>query len=166
MPAERGYVEGSYDDETFEHARLAAGEEFDWPQAPAAGSGTVDLSSFPPYDARIHDQVYATDLSEGWYAVTNPDIDLGFGLSFPVDPFECLWYWQPFGGIEASPYFGRNYNVGLEPTTAHPAGSIPDAQRANGTMKTLGPGEAVEAAMTATLYGGRDRVGRIADVIG
>jgi len=158
VPAQTGVVEESYDTPTFEHSRLAAGERFDWPHAPAADGGEVDLRTFPPYDSRIHDQVYATDLSEGWYAVTNPEVDLGFALSFPVDPYECLWYWQPFGGIDESPYFGRNYNVGLEPTSAYPAGSIPDAQRANGTINTLDAGEQVEATVRATLYHGLEAV--------
>ena len=110
---------------------------------------------------RIHDQAYATDLSEGWYALTNPDLDLGFALQFPTDPFECVWYWQALGGFHESPYFNRNYNVGLEPTTAYPSASIPEAQRANGTMKTLAPGESVEAEFTAVTYGGLESVSSV-----
>jgi len=155
VPAETGQVEPSYGtNDAFENARLRGGEQFGWPHAPARDGGTVDLREFPPYDATLHDQAYATDLSEGWYAVTNPELDLGFGLQFPVDPFECLWYWQAFGGFEDAPFFGRTYNVGLEPTTAYPAGSIPDAQRENGTMKTLSPGETVSADLSARTYGG------------
>ena len=144
-----------------ENARLAADETFEWPFAPGVDGDEVDLREFPPLDSTIHDLAYATDLADGWYAVTNPDLDLGFGFRFPTDPFECLWYWQPFGGNSTSPFFNRNYNVGLEPTTAYPGGDIPDAQRENGTMKTLDAGETVEAEFVATTYRGVDAVAGI-----
>ncbi len=138
--------------------RLAADQTFDWPYAPGIDGEDVDLRTFPPLDSTIHDLAYAVDLTDGWYAVTNPDLDLGFGFRFPTDPFECLWYWQPFGGYEESPFFNQNYNVGLEPTTAYPGSDIPDAQRENGTMKTLDAGETVEAEFVATTYRGVDAV--------
>ena len=159
VPAATGVV----DDYGLDHEnnRLVGGETFDWPTAPGL-DGEVDLrTSFPPEDATIHDVAYATDLEEGWYAVTNPDLDLGFGFTFPTNPFECVWYWQPFGGYAESPYFNRNYNVGLEPTTAYPSGDLPDAQRENGTMKTLAPGETIEASFAAVTYHGIDSVSSI-----
>lgn len=156
VPAETGVTEREAP--AFENGRLAYDETFDWPLAPTRDGGTADLREVPGPDADLHDQCYATDLEAGWYALTNPDRDLGFALSFPTDPFECVWYWQPLGGFHESPYFKRNYNVGLEPTTAYPSGDLPDAQRANGTMKTLEPGETVSASFTAFTYGGYDAV--------
>lgn len=161
VPADRGVLESEA--ETFESGRLAFDETFEWPHAPGRDGGTVDLRNIPPEDAAIHDQCYATDLREGWYALTNPRLDLGFGLTFPTDPFECVWYWQPFGGHTESPYFGRNYNVGLEPTTAYPVGDVPEAQRENGTMKTLEAGESISAEFTAVTYRGVDGVASIDD---
>jgi len=60
-------------------------------------------------------------------------------------------------------FFGQNYNIGLEPTTAHPAGSISEAQKANGTMKTLDPGETVSASIVATTYGGFEAVNNVSE---
>ncbi|MFB6218607.1 MAG: DUF4432 family protein, partial [Halobacteriaceae archaeon] len=157
LPAETGVL----DPEPSPNARHPAGEEFAWPTAPRAGGGTVDFSRFPGRDAAAHDMAYATDLDAGWYAVTNPDIDLGFAFAFPTDPFECVWYWGAFGGVEVTPYFGRNYNVGLEPTSAYPGGDIPDAQRANGTLKTLAPGGTIESAFAATTYRGVESVASV-----
>lgn len=142
----------------FPNGRLAGDETFEWPHAPGADGRTVDLREIPPENATIHDQSYLVDLSDGWYALTNPDLDLGFALRFPLDPFECLWYWQAFGGYHESPWFNRNYNVGLEPTTAYPGGDVPRAQRENGTMNVLDPGETVDAKFTAVTYGGYERV--------
>lgn len=156
LPATSGLVE-EYED-AYPNARLESGATFEWPHAPGSDGETVDLTEFPSYDATIHDLAFATDLSDGWYAVTNPELDLGFGFTFPTDPFESVWYWQPFGGFHESPYFNRNYNVGIEPTTAYPSRDIPDAQRETGTMKTLRPGETVTAAFTASTYHGVESV--------
>lgn len=156
VPAATGAVDEYGPDH--ENARLEAGAEFDWPIAPGADGETVDLSEIPGPDSESHDVAYATDLEAGWYAMTNPALDLGFGIEFPVDPFECVWYWQPFCGDVRYPYFKRNYNVGLEPTTAWPAGDVPDAQREQGTIDTIGGGETLEATFNAVTYTGLESV--------
>jgi len=151
VPATRGQV-GDYGDGE-PNARLASGEAFDWAEAPREDGGTVDLATdFPDLDAEIHDVAFATDLEAGWYALTNPDLDLGFALTYPTDPFECLWYWQPFGGFADAPFYKRNYNVGLEPTTAYPSGDLFEAQRANDTIDVLEAGESVSASFVARTY--------------
>lgn len=149
LPADTGIVDDYADDH--ENNRLAGGERFDWPEAPADDGGTVDLSEFPPYDSTIHDLAYATDLREGRYAIANDALDLRFSFAFPIDPFEVVWYWQPFGGHATYPYWSRNYNAGLEPTSAYPAADAPEAQRRNGTLKHLAPGERRTASYEATV---------------
>jgi galactose mutarotase-like enzyme len=130
-------------DQTTEAARLPAGESFEWPVY-RGGDGDVDLREFPPKDARVHDLVALTDLSEGRYTVENPDLDLGVTVRFPADVFEYLWYWQPFGGFAEAPFFGRNYNVGLEPCTSIPNAGLERAIE-NGTAERLAPGAEVTA---------------------
>lgn len=134
----------------FPNARLAGDVTFEWPMAPGKDGEDVDLREFPPRDSTIHDQSFFVDMPEGWYAVTNPEIDLGFALTFPTDPFECLWYWQPFGGYHESPFFNRNYNVGLEPTT--PSGAEGDSPN------VLDGGETIEASFSAVTYSGLEAV--------
>lgn len=149
LPADTGHVE-EYDS-AHENNRLAGGSTFDWPTAPGTADECIDLRRFPPYDATIHDVVYATDLREGRYTVANDSLNLQFEFRFPRNPFESVWYWQPFGGHAEYPYWNRNYNVGLEPTTAYPAGDVPAAQRETGTLKHLGPGEERSASFSATV---------------
>jgi hypothetical protein len=164
VPARRGVTETA--DAPFQNGRLADTETFDWPHAPTRDGGTADLREIPPASDALHDQAYAVDLEDGWYALTNPDLDLGFAVTFPEDLFECVWYWQPLGGFEEAPYHARNYNVGVEPTTAYPLGGLPDAQRENGTMKSLEPGETVSASFTARTYGGVERVAGVSPEAG
>lgn len=167
VPATTGIVD-DYGPER-ENNRLSGGETFEWPDAPATDGGTVDLTEFPPTDSTIHDVAFARDLEPGWFAVTNPSQDVGFGFSFPAEPFESLWYWQSFGGYRESPYYNRNYTAGLEPTTAYPSGNIPEAQQETDTLKHLDAEETETATFTATTYQGFDRiehVGADGDVTG
>ncbi|PSP93584.1 DUF4432 domain-containing protein [Halobacteriales archaeon QS_4_62_28] len=161
VPAGESYV----DDYGPDHStnRLTGDQHFPWPTAEGVDGEDVDLTQFPPTDSEIHDQAYLLGVGDGWYAVTNTALDLGFALSYPADHFEALWYWQAFGGVDESPFWGRNYTAGLEPTTAYPGHSYPDAQRENGTMKTLNPGETVSVHLTASTYGGRERVSGVED---
>lgn len=64
----------------YPNARLAGDAEFDWPHAPDGDGGTVDIRENPPNDATIHDLSFAIDLADGWAALTNPELDLGFAL--------------------------------------------------------------------------------------
>jgi hypothetical protein len=38
-----------------------------------------------------------------------------------------LWFWQEFGASRFYPWYGRNYNVGLEPFSSHPTNGIEEA---------------------------------------
>jgi hypothetical protein len=147
IPAVTGVVHDYGDDHR--NARLSGGETFAWPIAPSP-DGDIDLSAVPPEDGTIHDVAYATELEDGRFAMANDSLDLRFEFAFPAELFETVWYWQAFGGDVTTPYFGRNYNAGLEPTTAYPSDTIPAAQEANDTMKTLDAGETVTANHTAS----------------
>jgi len=156
VPASESYV-ADYD-ESHTTNRLRGNQFFDWPTADGVNGEDVDLRSFPPTDAEIHDQAFLLDVDDGWYAVSNVDLDLGFALSYPADHFETLWYWQAFGGMDESPFWGRNYNVGLEPTTPHPDHTLPETHREKKTMKTLAPGETKTVELVASTYGDRDTI--------
>lgn len=125
-------------DHDVQNARLPLGETFDWPTCDVDGE-EVDLRHFPAKEQRVHDMVALTDLDEGRYTIENPELDLGVVVTFPNDLFEYLWYWQPLGGFVDAPFFGRNYNVGLEPSTSIPNAGLEDAIE-NGSAKRLAPG--------------------------
>lgn len=130
-------------DQDVPEARLPAGETFEWPVCAFDGK-EIDLRSFPPKEERVHDMVALADLDEGRYTVENADVDLGVVVTFPEDLFEYLWYWQPFGGFVDAPFFGQNYNVGLEPSTSIPNAGLEEAIE-NGTANSL-PAKSTETA--------------------
>lgn len=147
VPCETVHVDPGMTNDT---ARLPPGETFDWPVY-RFNDGEVDLRKFPPKKARVHDLVALTGLDDGRYTVTNPDLDLGVTVSFPASMYEYLWYWQPFGGFTDAPYFGRNYNVGLEPCTSIPNAGLSEAIE-NGTANHLDAGEQVTATVEFTTH--------------
>lgn len=135
---------------------LTWGETFDWPRS----ADGVDMRQVPAPDAGIHDLSYLHDLAAGWYALTNPEIDLGVAVSFDENLFESVWCWRAAGGFDSSPFFGREYVQGLELCTGWPSSDLPDSQGPEGTrtLKTLEPGETVETAFEVTTYRGQERV--------
>ena len=139
LPCERVVADPNHD---HENARLTPGEVYDWP------GEKVDFREFPPKDERIFDLAAFADLSEGTYTVSNPDLDLAATVSFDESLYEYVWYWGAFGGHTVSPFFGRNYNVGLEPATSIPTTGGLDAAIENGTANELAPGESVETEIT------------------
>jgi len=146
VPCETVLTEPTHDSP---NARLPSGETFEWPVCRTECGEEVDLREFPPKDERIHDMVALTDLTDGRYTVTNPDLNLEVEVTFPTDVYTYLWYWQPFRGMEGSPFFGENYNVGLEPCTSFSNAGLEEAME-NDTGQVIGPHDSVEATITLT----------------
>lgn len=144
------------------NATLKLGGRTAWPMTEDQRGNPVDLSQIPPKESRRYDMSYVADMPEGWYAVTNQERGVGFGVRWPTDVYKFLWYWQAFGGGFGYPFWGRTYNVGLEPFSSWTNQGIADA-KANGTVMTLQPGESVSTALKVVAYTGSDRVQRITE---
>jgi galactose mutarotase-like enzyme len=134
-------------DHTDPNARLEPGSTGSWPKISGADGEDVDLSSIPPKSKRIHDLAALTDLSGGEYKLINPSLDLSVSVSFPADLYEYVWYWGAFGGFETAPFFGRNYNLGLEPCTSAPNAGLDRAVEER-TANQIHPEETVSASMS------------------
>jgi hypothetical protein len=131
--------------------RLKAGYESAWPWTEGKDGSRIDARLIPPKSARFSDQSYIGALKEGWYGLTNKRLKLGFGFIFPEDVFKYIWYWQEFGGGFGYPWFGRNYNVGIEPFTSYPNTGL-EAAIKNGTALMFKPGQSVTASMKAVVF--------------
>lgn len=100
-----------------ETARLEPGRREPWPRAPLRAGGTVDLRDIPGAETGSHDDLYVTDLDDGWLAVSNPRLDLTFRLEWDHRLFGWIVLWQPYGGAIAEPLAG-SYALGIEPWTS------------------------------------------------
>lgn len=143
-----------------ETSRCAAGDGFAWPRVRGHDDSIIDLSHVPPMEARAYDLAFLTRLEAGWYAITNTARRVGFGMVWPVEVFGALWYWQVFGGAFDQPWYGRTYNIALEPWTT-PHQTINEAIIHN-TQRRLAPGEALSFTFRAVAYAGVQHVTAIA----
>jgi hypothetical protein len=121
--------------------RVRAGQRTTWPFAEAERGSSVDLSVLPPRGT-LGEIVYLTSFpnSEGWYEIVHPGNEVGFRVEWDAARMPYLWFWQEFGASTGYPWYGRHYNVGLEPFSSYPTNGLAEAV-ANGTALTFGPRE-------------------------
>ena len=133
------------------NTRFAEGV-YPWPHVPARDGGVIDLRRVASPEADTTDTLRLDSLPEGWYALTNTARQVGFGMAWPLEVFPALWFWQVYGGAYGAPWYGRNYNIALEPFSTVQL-TLPDAIQA-GSARTLQPGETLSARFLAVAYTG------------
>ncbi len=106
------------------------------------------------------DNCYLSEFEEGWIAISNTRRKVGFGLAWNPDVFRYTWIWQAFGGGIGYPWYGRTYNMGIEPWTSFPCGGLNEALQ-RGTALQIGPGEQLSTWLTAVAYTDADVVSSI-----
>jgi Domain of unknown function (DUF4432) len=138
-----------------ETARLEPARREPWPFAPLRGGGYVDLRDVPGPETGSHDDLYVTDLDDGWLQVFNPRLELTFRLEWDAAMFGWIVLWQPYGGAVAPPLTG-SYALGIEPWTSML--TLDKAAQA-GEARELAPGERVTTTVRASLDHGAMRAG-------
>lgn len=142
------------------NSRLPAGERFDWPNAKTVDGKEVDLSVIPGPDTGAHDLAYLMDFEDGWYALTNTELNVGFGMRWDIELMPYCWFWQVYGGADGYPWYGRTYNVALEPWTSYPGVTFKEAQE-NGTTVKMGAGDEIATTLYAFGYEGVSKVASV-----
>ncbi len=128
------------------------GGDYDFPMVPNCRSGKPqDITKVLPKDTRSVDVVFFKELTEGWYAITDPKSRVGFGMAWDKSLFKYLWMWQVYGGHNDYPWYGRTYNVALEPFTSYPPAGVPNAIK-NGTALVMKPNQVIETELAAVAY--------------
>ena len=130
--------------------KLEPGAVTDWPTTRLKDGTAHNLSRVPGKDFFSYDQSYITEMPVGWYGITNRDIGVGFGVAFS-DIYKYLWYWQSLGGGTGYPWYGRTYNIGLEPFTSYTNEGLGTAID-NGTALLVEAGQKVQSSVTAVAY--------------
>lgn len=142
------------------NSKLKPAHEGSWPMVPLAAGGETDFSLIPPPEDQSLDMAYMTEMPEGWYALHNPDSGVGWAVSYPVETFKYLWFWRNFAGGFGYPWYGRCYNLGLEPCTSFHNGGLKQAQE-NGTALPVPAGESVSVTIHAGAFSGSGEVTRV-----
>ena len=129
------------------------GSTYPWPDAPTGTGNPHDIRIVPPASQGWCEGHYATELTDGWVALTDPKTEVGIGLVFPREVFPVLWCWMVYGGWRG------HYHAALEPWTGWPHQL--DKAVAAGRHRTLAPGESLDCETMAVVYTGLARVQRI-----
>ncbi len=137
---------------------LEPGIEFDWPLAPV-GEKKLDLSYVPGPEASFAELVYLKELSSGWYALLDPDRQLGFGLAWPKQMFPYLWFWLVYGRAPGYPWWDRVTCLALEPWTSMPNNL--DLAIERGVQKRIKGGESLSVNLCAVVITNRESVNKI-----
>jgi hypothetical protein len=119
-----------------------------WPFVEMKDGSLSDFRLIPGKSDRSLDMAYFTDLSDGWYVVTNNKINLSWGVEFPKELFKYIWYWRNYGGGYGYPWYGRSYNAGLEPCTSWGNSGVDHAKN-NGSAFPVKAGQTISADMKA-----------------
>jgi hypothetical protein len=148
----------------FEPRRFQPEAQGDWPAIPGAHGARVDASTIPARgEIRTQELAYLSQLPDGWYAITNPARQVGFGVRFDPRLFRYLWYWQQLGGAgQDYPWWGGAHVAALEPWTSYPSSGLGEAI-ARGTALQLQPGQEIHTSLTALAYAGFKRVTSIGE---
>jgi hypothetical protein len=136
-------------------SRLAPDQTTDWPNAEGTEGGQVDLSRIPGPEVAASDMVFLEEIADGWYAVTNSRLRVGFALRYPAEVFKHLWYWQVYRGGRDYPWWNATYNIALEPCATLP---VLSHAAARGEALSLGAGESTEVELLAIAFEGLTRV--------
>lgn len=146
----------------FQPRRFRPAQTFQWPNAESPEGEVRRANEVPPFGKlAAQEMAYLADLSEGWYAITNQELQAGFGIRFDESVFRFVWYWQQMGHVaEGFPWWGRTHTAALEPWTSMPTNGLLEAIE-NNTAMWLEPGESVNASLRAVAYSGLSGVAGI-----
>lgn len=119
---------------------------YQWPYLTDTEATRHDMRIVLPPTARVNEFQYATELSEGWCALTHTKDEVGFALTFDRRVLASCWLFASYGG------WRDLYTVVLEPCTGYPV-SVNDGVN-QGTHRVLKAGQTVECDVTAVVFEG------------
>jgi hypothetical protein len=131
--------------------RVRAGRSL-WPRGEDETGVEVALDVIPPRGTES-ELLYLTRFAEGRYEIVRGGQRLGLRVEWDASVMPYLWFWQEFGRTTGYPWYGRHYNIGLEPFTSYPANGLAEAV-ANGSALELAPRARRDFWLTASVVDG------------
>ena len=118
----------------------------------------IDLSRIPGPDEAVNDMIFLEGMQDGWYAITNTAMRVGFAMRYPAELFKHLWYWMVLRGGRDYPWWSATYNIALEPCATLPV--LAEAVE-RGEALRLSAGESREIELLAIAFEGPESVNEV-----
>lgn len=128
--------------------RLADHRVMPWHDAVDSDGRAVDMSLLPEAGTP-GEMSYLRGFRDGRYRVRDGQ-GLALEIAWDAAVMPYVWCWQEFGAMRDYPWFGRHYNIGLEPFTSMPREGLTAAVE-NGTVSTLASRERKSFWLRATV---------------
>ena len=119
-----------------------------WPNAVGRNGDSVNLSVIPERNLIAEETIFITDLHEGRYMLVNNKLGYGFSMEWDKHVFPWLWFWQNLNQPDY-PYYGRAWNVAIEPCTSYPSGL--EEQVKGGTAHVIKGKSALKTTYSASI---------------
>ncbi len=129
---------------------LPANTDFNWPLINDCTGKQWNLSKVPSIDDKLFFMFHIFDLPVGQYAVKNNELKVGFQMNWDKNRFPYIWVWAPYGGAENYPWYGRNYNLAIEPWSAIPD-NLPEVIKAGMGIK-IKPWQEIRTKLEAKAF--------------
>lgn len=101
--------------------RIETVEDFTWPNHDG-----IDFSIIPEKNSPS-DMLYLTNLEKAEYEIFSAKHDLSVKVNWDLALMPFLWFWQEFGRTKTYPWYGENFNIGLEPFSSYPTNGLLEA---------------------------------------
>ena len=150
IPARRGIIEAT---DPWNTLKFNPGTEYEWPCVTTPAGDHVDFRTMPPAQSGATDFQYLPNVSSGWFAVTDAEAQVGFGMVFPTDVIPHLSLFRSVGGWRGQ------HLVSVEPSVGYPYDLA--IAKETGNVGHIEAGATLEATIKAIAYGGVAAVERI-----
>ena len=137
---------------------MAPNSRHKWPVVTAVDGSPVDLRRVPEPSEPRAILAYLEDFTSGFFAITNPTLNLGVGLRWPLEVFDRAWLWQEVHSGVGFPWFKRAYVVAVEPGTTAPGQGIAAARSKSQPLLRIEGGQSRELLIEAVLFEGNEPV--------
>lgn len=115
-----------------------------WPFAEGKNGEKIDMSVCPSEEDKTSDMLFLSELEEGRYEIFNTKLNISFFMEFPLNVFKYLWFWRIARGSFNWPWYGRTFNIALEPFSSIPI--LSEAIKENDQLK-LDAGKSLKATI-------------------
>jgi len=92
------------------------------------------------------------EFQEPWYAITNPTLGVGVGLSWSGEVFPHAWYWTDFKGSSGYPFYSNAQVMAIEPNSSIPGQGLVKAMEKTATHLVLEAGQSMSSRITAQFF--------------